>query len=316
MAEGELSGVGWLVASNREMFDADAAFAALGEIDWSETRSAKIEIGDLVYLYTTAPTSALTHECAVIDRGIRFEDTIDDRAFWGNSSAFEERRDRTWMRLHLRHTFSTEERMLLSLPALIQHGLRSAPQSRMRIPEGLTALIRAVRTAAETLNDAAAENSPVDIDEVTEFYRAIRDGRFSVPDRYVQAKTRGSAQRAFAAAVKRNYGYRCALTGISSPEFLVASHIVPWSQDEEIRLDPSNGICLSTLVDRAFELGFISITPDGRVEVKHERFADDGALAATLMPFDGRSIQMPAKGAPKAEYLERRRELWQSKPLT
>lgn len=306
MAEGELTGEAWLVASNLTTFDADAAFAKLAEVDWSETRSARIEIGDLVYLYGTAPLSALMHECVVVDRGIPFENVIDDRAFWGSSSAFEERRDRTWMRLRLRHTFTAEERDVLSLPSLMQHGLRSAPQGRMRVPEGVAALVRAVRAGEERLSDATAENSPIDTDQVLEFDRAIRDGRFAVPDRYATAKTRGSAQRAFASAVKSNYGYRCAVTGISSPEFLVASHIVPWSLDEEIRLDPSNGICLSTLVDRAFELGFISIMPDGQVKVMQERVTEDSALAAALMPLDGIRMTFPLNGAPKAEYLARR----------
>lgn len=306
MTEGVSSGEAWLVASNLTTFDADAAFAQLAEVDWSETRSARIEIGDLVYLYGTAPLSALMHECVVVDRGIPFENVIDDRAFWVSSSAFEERRDRTWMRLRLRHTFTAEERDVLSLPSLMQHGLRSAPRGRMRVPAGVAALIRAVRAGEESLSDAAAETAPIDADQVVEFDRAIRDGRFAVPDRYGKSKMRGSAQRAFASAVKSNYGYRCAVTGISTPEFLVASHIVPWSEDEEIRLDPSNGICLSTLVDRAFELGFISITPDGRVEVMQERLAEDSALAATLVPFDGSRIQFPSRGAPKAEYLARR----------
>lgn len=89
----------------------------------------------------------------------------------------------------------------------------------------------------------------------------------------------------------------------------MASHIIPWSSDEEIRLDPSNGICLSTLVDRAFDLGFISITRDSRVQVIHERLAGDSALAAILMPLDGSRLELPSNDPPKAEYLERRLSL-------
>ncbi|MDR6906411.1 hypothetical protein J2X63_002097 [Agromyces sp. 3263] len=306
MADADVDGVGWLVASNLGMFNADAAFASLGEIDWSETRSARIEIGDRVFLYGTAPVSALTHECVVVDRGLSYDEVIDDREFWRDPSAFEERRDRTWMRLRLQRTFSGRQRELLSLGELKQHGLSSAPQGRMRVPASVAAQIGAVLRVTGGPADGVAEHLPSDDDEVTKFDRAIRDGRFAVRDEYATAKTRGSAQRAFAGVVKRNYGYRCAITGITSPDFLIASHIVPWSEDEEIRLDPSNGICLSTLVDRAFDLGFISISPEGRVGVIHDRVAVDSALAAFLMPFDGRLLELPSSNPPRAEYLAQR----------
>jgi putative restriction endonuclease len=38
-----------------------------------------------------------------------------------------------------------------------------------------------------------------------------------------------------------NYSTKCAITGIDIPE-LLASHIVPWSINENERLNPENGI--------------------------------------------------------------------------
>ncbi len=43
-------------------------------------------------------------------------------------------------------------------------------------------------------------------------------------------------QRAFAKVVKDNYGWECAITGVKTREFLIASHIVPWADDETIDL--------------------------------------------------------------------------------
>ena len=37
-------------------------------------------------------------------------------------------------------------------------------------------------------------------------------------------------------------------------KLLVASHIIPWSENKEERLNPTNGICLSSLYDKAFDL--------------------------------------------------------------
>jgi putative restriction endonuclease len=62
-----------------------------------------------------------------------------------------------------------------------------------------------------------------------------------------------------------NYDGKCALTGIDLSELLVASHIIPWSENEQERLNPENGICLSSLYDKAFDKGLISFTNDKRV---------------------------------------------------
>ena len=89
--------------------------------------------------------------------------------------------------------------------------------------------------------DAFAETLEVSPEQVEIFRQQIEKENYEVDDSYSNAKTRGSAQRAFADAVKKNYTFCCAITGIATRRFLVASHIVPWSEDKSIRLDPSNG---------------------------------------------------------------------------
>ncbi|MBR7559829.1 HNH endonuclease, partial [Mycobacterium tuberculosis] len=84
-------------------------------------------------------------------------------------------------------------------------------------------------------------------EQVEAFREQIKNKNYEVDDSYATAKTRGSAQRAFSEEVKKIYDFRCAITGIDTKDFLVAAHIVPWSQDKSIRLDPSNGICLSLI---------------------------------------------------------------------
>jgi putative restriction endonuclease len=59
-----------------------------------------------------------------------------------------------------------------------------------------------------------------------------------------------------------NYNQTCAISGITVPQLLIASHIIPWSQNKKERLNPENGICLSSLYDKAFDSGLISISPD------------------------------------------------------
>lgn len=157
--------------------------------------------------------------------------------------------------------------------------------------------------------DAAAETSEVDPDELHIFRNQIEHKNYGVSDSIATTKTRGSAQRAFAEAVKSNYGWRCAITGIVTRNFLVASHIVPWSVDQSIRLDPSNGICLSLIVDRALEKGYLLIDDDFIIRIDWNRVGDDDRLRSQLEPHDGQKLRMPLKEAPQPEYLRRRRAL-------
>lgn len=60
----------------------------------------------------------------------------------------------------------------------------------------------------------------------------------------------------------------CRLTGLSIPEFLVASHIKPWrNSNNQERLDGYNGLMLSPHVDKLFDQGYITFLPDGELEI-------------------------------------------------
>jgi len=165
------------------------------------------------------------------------------------------------------------------------------------------------RFPAVPQGDAAAEMLEADPDEVEAFREQIQQKSYEVADSTATIKTRGSAQKAFAGAVKANYGNRCAITGIVTKGFLVASHIVPWSEDQSVRLDPSNGICLSLLVDRAFEKGHLLIDDDLTIRIDWGRVGNDQALRRQLVPHDGQKLSVPVEGAPQPKYLQRRRKL-------
>jgi hypothetical protein len=165
------------------------------------------------------------------------------------------------------------------------------------------------RFPAAPPGDAAAEALEADPVEVEAFREQIEQKSYEVADSTATIKTRGSAQKAFAAAVKANYEYRCAITGVGTKDFLVAAHIVPWSEDQSIRLDPSNGICLSLIVDRAFEKGYLQIEDDLTIRIDWSRVGDDEALRGLLEPYDGQKLSAPATEAPQPEYLQRRRAL-------
>ena len=65
-------------------------------------------------------------------------------------------------------------------------------------------------------------------------------------------------QQFFRRSVLAAYDGKCAITSISAKDLLRASHIIPWKDRENTRLDPRNGICLNALHDAAFDSGLIS----------------------------------------------------------
>ena len=189
--------------------------------------------------------------------------------------------------------------------------LRPIPLSEQVVAsiDGLLKLLDA-RFPVVPQGDAAAETFEVSPEEVNAFREQIELENYEVADSHATVKTRGSAQKAFAEAVKTNYGFQCAITGIGTKDFLVASHIVPWSEDQSIRLDPSNGICLSLLVDRAFEKGHLLIEDDLTICINWGKVGNDQALRSQLEPYDGQTLNAPTEGKPKPEYLQRRRALF------
>lgn len=71
-------------------------------------------------------------------------------------------------------------------------------------------------------------------------------------------------QSVFRDALMDYWGGCCPLTGITNPELLRASHIIPWSEcDDKERLNVHNGLLLSALWDAAFDKGLVSFAGDG-----------------------------------------------------
>ena len=115
-------------------------------------------------------------------------------------------------------------------------------------------------------------------------------------------------QHFFRRAVLSTYRGRCCMSGLSEQRLLIASHIVPWSRDKTNRLNPSNGLCLSAIHDRAFDKGLISLTDDLRVMLSNDLIArDEPFIKATFLPLQGRQIEMPDRFRPEPAFLARHR---------
>jgi predicted restriction endonuclease len=123
----------------------------------------------------------------------------------------------------------------------------------------------------------------------------------------IQTTTR-VGQDFFRRSVLSAYDYRCCITGLAVPRLLVASHIVPWRVDAKNRLNPRNGLCLSMLHDKAFDVGIITISEDMTVRVSQQYAASaDHFFKSALLAYDGKPIALPEKFCPHADFLAHHR---------
>jgi len=111
-------------------------------------------------------------------------------------------------------------------------------------------------------------------------------------------------QSFFRQAILSSYQRRCCMSGLDDPRLLIASHIVPWNKDKANRLNPSNGLCLSALHDRAFDQGLITVTPDWKIKIsKSLARSKNNFCKITLLALEGKSISLPEKFLPSTEFL-------------
>ena len=113
-------------------------------------------------------------------------------------------------------------------------------------------------------------------------------------------------QARFRRAILASYNATCCMSGLRVPKLLVASHIVPWSMDTQNRLNPSNGLCLSALHDRAYDQGLITVLPDFTIRVGEAlRHAELDPFAQTsLAQCQGQAIRLPERFRPAPAFLE------------
>lgn len=112
-------------------------------------------------------------------------------------------------------------------------------------------------------------------------------------------------QSFFRSSILASYNNTCCITGIRQPEFLIAGHISPWSVDEKNRLNPQNGIAVNALHDKAFEYGFMTITPDFKILICSELLkSKEDYHVEFFQKFHNKDIILPSRFLPDAEFLK------------
>lgn len=113
-------------------------------------------------------------------------------------------------------------------------------------------------------------------------------------------------QTFFRNAVLTSYGNKCCITGLPFIDLLNASHIIPWSVDDNNRLNPRNGLCLNVLHDRAFDRGLITVRTDYTIDISSRinNFLDCKSVKDYFLCFKNQKIILPQRFIPEKPFLE------------
>lgn len=182
-------------------------------------------------------------------------------------------------------------------PSLARAGMSQVSEGARRVWDEWASDPESVSFESERLLAARGQPSLIEDAERPEMEGIDRDA-------LVRARVN---QAVFRRLILTRYDGRCAITGLNLPELNVAAHIVPWAEDKRSRLDPSNGLCLNALHDRAFERGLIVVDDSYTLRVAPLLRRDDPVVQDWLVRFDGTPLRFPSDSPPGMGYLRRHR---------
>jgi putative restriction endonuclease len=161
----------------------------------------------------------------------------------------------------------------------------------------------ALEATAEYETLATSHGLPANIDVIDELPETldIAEGKTRMATVEVRVN-----QARFRKAILASYNATCCISGLQHEKLVIASHIVPWSQDKQNRLNPQNGLCLSALHDKAYDQGLITVMPDYTVRVSQtlKKTSDHPFTNAALLDFDKRPIHLPERFRPDPRFLK------------
>ncbi|MEO1819713.1 HNH endonuclease [Pseudomonas sp.] len=175
-------------------------------------------------------------------------------------------------------------------------GLAGASELDRQMWSNFTANTEAMMPLAEQALASAIGDAATSTEDIAPSYHEA--------DHFSEVKVR-KGQGLFRSAVLSAYDNRCCVTGLTDSRFLIASHIRPWRTDNGNRLNPSNGLCLSLMFDKAFDTGLITFSEDYRLVLSSNLRAQENNpyMAATFFAHKDTQLRLPNKFAPSASLL-------------
>lgn len=112
----------WLIAANMAVYNHEAAFINQDVITWG--LKTKHNVGEIIYIYVSAPTSRIVYKCVVEQVDVKKDERLGDE-FWVRPFIYDDSRNYINIKLVVKYPdYNT-----LTLRYLIDNNImRSAPQ--------------------------------------------------------------------------------------------------------------------------------------------------------------------------------------------
>lgn len=140
----------WVRAYNHKQFRVADFIRDHGFIDWEMTH--RYAVGDIVFLYLTAPDSRLTFMMEVEQVEMDWQETEEDSSYYLSQDYYDRWKRQREQRRYVRFVFVKElQSGGLGLSYLREHGLSGAPRSPRRLN---------IETVSYILNHLASVSEP------------------------------------------------------------------------------------------------------------------------------------------------------------
>jgi len=154
----------WLISANGDMYDHASSFAHYGSIDWRQNKT-KYQVDDTVYIYCTNPIKKIRYKCRVMAINKSSSEIRNDQIYWKDQHEYEKALTGNFFNIKL---IEEVDSLKLSLPLLIENGLKAAPQGPIKLNEKLESYISSI---FKTAND---EYFPETLEASTEIFEGIK----------------------------------------------------------------------------------------------------------------------------------------------
>jgi 5-methylcytosine-specific restriction protein A len=119
----------WIISANSKMYDHSSSFEHYGSIDWRQG-NVNFVVGDIVFIYSTRPTSMIQYKCMVEEIDLYYPNIRDDKEYWKDLEEYKKSINGKFMKLKLIDQIYNQK---LSLENLKANGLIAAPQGPLKV---------------------------------------------------------------------------------------------------------------------------------------------------------------------------------------
>lgn len=136
------------------------------------------------------------------------------------------------------------------------------------------------------------------------FSGLLRIGIVKTSTKLAMARRRNGQQR-IRELILQLYQKQCAVCEINSPDLLIASHIVPWAEDESAQGRPDNIICLCRFHDALLERGYWGLSDSLKIVCTSRQITTTIQILLSRL----KSFRAPPKWHPSIDFVARHREM-------